>query len=375
MQDRPIRVLYALPSFSIGGIERQLLAVAPELVARGLEVSLVTLFEYPGRVDLYGELDPRVAVARAGRRPDGRPRGRAASLVAFVRAVRAARPDVVVASMSSAHLAALVARIFCRFALVLREHNAYDDKRPWHWAFDRVAARFAAALVAVSGGVADYAAAKSGVPRGRYEVIPNGVDLGRYAALPARDEARRALGVDPGRALVLHAARLKPQKNQRLLVDAAAALARSVPSVELAVVGDGSERAALEAHAASAGAPVRFFGFRKDVETFLAAADAFCLTSDREGFPNSLVEALAAGLPVVTTDVPGAAEILAAGEGHARLAPREASAVASALAAVLADGARDRAAQAARCRAAAGRFSLAEIADRYAALFRRVSGM
>lgn len=374
MNQRPIRVLYALPSFSIGGIERQLLAVAPELIARGFELHLATLFEYPGRVDLYGELPAGVAVDRCGRRPDGRPRGKLGSLVAFARAVRAARPDVVVASMSSAHLAALVAKIFCRFRLVLREHNAYDDKRLWHWRFDRLAARFAAALVAVSGGVADYAAAKSGVSRERYEVIPNGVNL-VDATGASREAIARELGLDLSRRFVLHAARLKAQKNQRLLLEAYATLSAASPNVELLVVGDGSERAALEAYAHERHLPgARFFGFRKDVDKFFAVADVFCLTSDREGFPNSLVEALAAGVPVVTTDVPGVAEIAAAGEGHLRVAGRSAAAVSAALVDTLAAGEADRATQAARCRKAAESFSVWSVAGRYEALYRRLAG-
>jgi glycosyltransferase involved in cell wall biosynthesis len=342
-----------------------------------LEIHLATLFEYPGRVDLYGELPANVTVHRTGLGRGGRARLKLHALARLLGVVGRVKPDVVVASMSSAHLACLVARIFRPFKLVLREHNAYEDKKPWHWLFDRIAAKVADAVIAVSSGVADYASAKAKVPRSRYEVIPNGVDLAAFAASAAepRDSAARALGLDPAKRFVLHAARLKPQKNQRLLLDAYAALGRVLSDVELLIVGDGSERHDLESYAAERGQTgAHFFGFRKDVGRFFAVADAFCLTSDREGFPNSLVEALAAGVPVVTTDVPGVAEILAAGTGHARLAERHPQGVARELSVTLADGFSDRAAQRARCLAAASRFSVGATAERYAALFERLAG-
>lgn len=369
---RPVRILYVLPSFSIGGIERQLVTIAPALIAHGFELHLATLFGYPGRVDLYGQLPPSVTVHRFNLLGPRLLPG----IAGFVGAVRKLKPDIVVASMSSGHYAASVARSFCDFKLVLREHNAYTDKSWLHWRLDRGAARRASRLVAVSAGVADYASARSGITRSRYEVIPNGVDLARQVpADPARRAAARAaLGVPTDAAVVLHAARLKPQKNQALLLDAFAALRRARPEAVLLVAGDGSERAALERHATSLplGASVRFLGFVAEPADLFAAADVAALTSDREGFPNFLVEALASGLPVVTADVPGVAELRAAAEGSGAVtvAPRNVEQFAAALGTALAAAPSLRG----PARRAAESFDVRAIAECYAGLFRELAG-
>jgi glycosyltransferase involved in cell wall biosynthesis len=161
----------------------------------------------------------------------------------------------------------------------------------------------------------------------RVTVVPNPAP--ELPALPSRDEARAALGIS-GPALGT-AGRLTAQK---ALGDALAALAR-VPDVELLVLGDGPERAALERRAEELGvaARVRFLGAgtREDVVALFRAVDAALLTSAWENLPHALLEALAAGTPVIATAVGGIPEVVVDGENGLLVAAGDIDALASAV--------------------------------------------
>lgn len=166
-------------------------------------------------------------------------------------------------------------------------------------AWERLGARWADTIVCVSQAECDDGTA-AGV-RARLAVVPNGVDLGRWT--PAdKGAARERLGLAPGTPLVVCVGRLSRQKAQDVLL----AAWRDVPGADLALVGDGPDRAALEA---SAPPRVRFAGRRDDVAGWYAAADVVAVPSRWEGMALVALEALACGRPVVGTDVAGMREI------------------------------------------------------------------
>src|SRR5204862_4953616 len=155
------------------------------------------------------------------------------------------------------------------------------------------------------------------LPREKIEVIPNGIDLGRLPPFSLdRRAARSAAGLRRDRRLVAGVGRLDAQKDFPTFLRAAAMIAAEVPDVDVLVVGEGGERAALEALARrlGLGARVVFTGLRHDVPRLLAAVDVFALTSLYEGFPNVLLEAMATGAVAVATDVGGWRELVTSGE-------------------------------------------------------------
>ncbi|MFJ5219072.1 glycosyltransferase family 4 protein [Streptomyces sp. NPDC088354] len=164
-----------------------------------------------------------------------------------------------------------------------------------------------------------------GVRADRVFVVPNGVGAGYF--MPVRETARRPLRL-------LYVGRLSAQKNVARLLEAAALLQEPV---RLRIVGDGELREKLEAHAAELGLRnVEFSGglLGEDLVRAYADADAFVLPSDREGMPLVVLEAMAAALPVIATDVPGTAELL---RGVGLLAAPEPAALAAAIDSVAAD--------------------------------------
>lgn len=161
--------------------------------------------------------------------------------------------------------------------------------------------------------------ARSGIAPSKVVVIDNGVEVGDVqprADELVRSRARRALSLRDDVFVALNVGRLSEQKGQRCIIALAELMrARAEPAVFL-IAGDGEERAALEDTIAerSLGDCVRLLGFRDDIGDLLIAADAFFMPSLDEGMPVSLLEAMAAGLPVVATPVGAIPKVVANGE-------------------------------------------------------------
>jgi phosphatidylinositol alpha-1,6-mannosyltransferase len=191
--------------------------------------------------------------------------------------------------------------------------------------------RLADALVA-DGWAAANLPATLGTPVDR---LPKGVDADRFH--PDGPSARARLGLE-GKRVVLTVARLVPIKNVQRLLDAMAVVRARLADAHLVVVGDGPEAATLRQRAAALGIAdaVTFAGFAPHADTpeFYRAADVFALSSDFDNSPNVVLEAMAAGLPVVTTDVGGVRELVADRPGAAAgavVVPLEPAALAEAL--------------------------------------------
>jgi len=162
-----------------------------------------------------------------------------------------------------------------------------------------------------------------GVPGDRVHVVPNGVDVPAVPSGPAGRAVPRVGGLG----------RLTAQKGFDVLLDAVRDLVAAGTAVDVVIGGAGRDEAALRA--AAEGLPVTFCGFVGDVPSFLAGLDVFCLSSRREALPLVLLEAMAAGLPCVATDVGDVAA--AVGEDAVVVPPGDAAALAAALGALLAD--------------------------------------
>lgn len=176
------------------------------------------------------------------------------------------------------------------------------------WA-NRFAFRASDAIVCNGEAVRTFVHDHYGAPARRCVVVYNGVDLTRFAP-PVPEDAAASNGSTS--RLILTVARLVPQKDVSLFIEAAARLRAEYAGVRFAIAGDGPSRPDLERLAQARGLEgvVSFLGARSDVPELLRAADVFWLTSAVEGLPNVVLEALASGTPVVTRDVGACREII-----------------------------------------------------------------
>ena len=208
--------------------------------------------------------------------------------------------------------------------------------------------RAADRVVANAGAVVEHTVKELGVPRERVTLIPNGLDLERFdaelrlAPTPPLDlEAwthERAEGEGEAAPVLAMVANMHlPDKGHGDLLAAVALLRERGRRLKVLLVGDGAERPRIEQRAAQLGLTdsVRFLSRRDDVPRILARLDLLCLPSWAEGFPNAVMEAMAASLPVVVTAVGGCPELVADGQNGLVVPPREPPALAEAIERIL----------------------------------------
>jgi glycosyltransferase involved in cell wall biosynthesis len=225
---------------------------------------------------------------------------------ALRRWLRADRIDAVHAWLFIANAYAWAANRGSGRPLLTSARNCKRQGRVLDWLNRRA---FAASdrVVANSQEVAHYIAREYGAPAERTTVIYNAIDTERFH--PTADAAGDEL-------CVVMVGRLVPQKNPGLFVSAAVAVSQRLPNVRFVLIGDGPMRPWVEHEVAVAGLRDRCVvtGERHDVPELLRQADLFWLTSNWEGLPNVVLEAMASGLPVVVTDVGGTRELVRSGE-------------------------------------------------------------
>ena len=257
-------------------------------------------------------------------------------LRAVSRLIHRVTPDIVQTHNIKSH--ALVAAARWRGVRVpwIAFHHGYtqtDLKMRVYNRLDRHWLRHADAVIAPCDAFIGELTA-CGVDWLRTTVLHNAVDP--RVALD-RTAARQALGVD-GRYLIVSIGRLSREKGHDVLIDACARLdALLRERLTVIIVGAGPARARLEARARSGRVPVRFEGFQPCVDQYYAAADLFVLPSRSEGSPNVLLEALAAGCPVIATRVGGVPEIVEHGVSASLVAPDRPVEIGDAIAHLLGD--------------------------------------
>ena len=203
--------------------------------------------------------------------------------------------------------------------ILFTEHGRFfpDYPRRKRMLFNRVMLRRGDRVVAVGQAVRSALVRNEGIPQRRIEVIYNGIDVAAFASRPAdAAEVRCELGLDGGDVVVIQVARLDYLKDHPTALRAIHQASSQCDRVRLLVVGDGPERPRIETEIARLGIAnhVRMLGLRQDVLRLLWASDIFLLSSISEGIPVTIIEAMAAGLPVVATTVGGVPELVLDGQ-------------------------------------------------------------
>lgn len=355
------RIAIFIPSLRGGGAERAMLLFAGELLNRGMQVEIVVV-RTEGRL---GRLVPPAATV-----VNLNERRMLTAVPALARYLRRARPDALYSTMAYCNIGALIATRLAGSALpvVVRE-AVVPLSRDGAFSFNGRVIRgliqlvypWAHAVIAVSSDVAEELCRISGKIRHKVSVLPTPVvseDLLRDGEQPL-DHPWFAPQAPP---VVLGVGRLDHQKDFSTLLRAFASVRRSRP-LRLIVLGEGPERAALEELSRELGiaADVQLPGFVDNPFPYLKRTAVFALSSRYEGMPTALLQALAFGTPVVSTDCPGGArEVLEHGRFGALVPPGDAEKLATAIASTIGSPRRPDAAEHVRTR-----FGAREAAARY----------
>lgn len=369
-----VRLLCLLPDLNGGGAERMMLYLARGLDRSRWDITLALGLKRGPYLPLVPDDITFLEL--------GRSRGRTAVLD-IARLLRGGKYDLCF-SMVSMNLAAVLARTLAHdpVRLVLGARNHYSRSLPAEASaapLKMLAIRAlyprADLVIGVSQGVTDDLVEHFGVSRAKSCAIHNPIDLERVrleAASPLDDPW---FAPDAGIPVLLAVGKLQPAKGYSDLIDSFRTIRAAGPA-RLAILGQGPDRNALEALVASAGLSqdVRFLGFDANPYRWLARATVFVHAAHWEGFPNVLVEAMACGAPVVSTDCPsGPAEILTDGRDGFLVPVGDTAAHARRTLALLdSSELRARVREAATLRVQA--FTASRIVERYAAAFEEVIG-
>lgn len=304
---RPKRLLVVIGEMEVGGSQRQIVHLLTGLDRRLWQPELAYFRTDSFLLDRLREAGiPVHHVPKHGRVDVG-------FLWRFAALLRRGDYDLIQAFSLTAELWTVLARSLCRRRppIVASERNQQLDKPSWYWRVKRFVLARSAAAIANSDAGARMTALHTGVPFAFFDTICNGVDVPPDIAPGEREALRASLGVPADRTFGLFVGRLAPQKNLDCLIDAMARL----PAGQrpwLALVGEGPLRGHAQQRVAASGlaADITFAGERPDAQKLMQAADFLVLPSHFEGLSNSLLEAMAAGCPVIASAVGGTPELI-----------------------------------------------------------------
>ena len=375
-----MKVLRVITRLNIGGPARQALMLHRVLAERGYDCELVSGAPQSEEGAFPPPAERYTLVESLRRETDFLADARAVQTL--TRLMRASRPDLVHTHTTTAGGLGRIAARRARVPVTVHTFHGHvlsgylsGPQTRVLTAAERALAKRTDALVSVSTRVRDELLALGIGTPGQWRVVPLGLELGDLLRGPADGPASRAaLGLPPQDKLVGIVGRLAAIKDHATFLAMAAKLAAERTDVSFVVAGDGSLRASLEASARSLlGNRIRFLGWATDLSVLYGALDVVVLTSRNEGTPVALIEAGAAGRPVVATDVGGVAEVVCDGVSGYLVPAGDAAALAARVGAILDEPDAARAMGLAGREWVRGRFSSERLVDDLTALYQELT--
>jgi len=304
----PINVLHIIGSLQVGGAENQVVTLVQALNNARYTVDVCCLIDQGKQAPLLESQGINVFALNM--------RLRYWPLAAFKLYRLMKRLDI---KIVHAHLyesgiwGRLVGKLAGVPVFITTEHGMTLWKKRRHVVVEGFANRFTDKMLAVSEDIRQRRIKHQNVPPEKIITLPNAVNIERFTAAPKADQIREQLGLDPSAPVIGTVARLVPPKRLDYLLETAAIVCQTIPKARFVIIGDGPLRQSLENQAQQLGLlpdKIQFLGSRQDIPKLLAMLDIFTLSSEREGLPVSLLEAMAASKPVVVTSVGGIPEII-----------------------------------------------------------------
>jgi len=308
---KKIKLLHIIGSLGVGGCEKQLLGLCRRMDRNLFDTGLLWYAATPD--SMIGEFN-KTGIATFFIDKYAMPKAR--FFLNMRRAIQRFAPDIVHTWLPSAGFWGRTAALSCGIRNIVMSYrvemrSGILETTPAARLAEKLLAR-RSLILANSRAIAESLERYFSIPQSRVRIIYNAVELPAADPAAARREIRQELGLPPYQRIVLMVARQHKQKNYPLFIKTAAEVCRRRSDVTFVSVGRGDMMDELTGLTEALGVrdSVRFVGIRHDVHRWLAAADVFCFTSDYEGFPNAVLEAMLAGVPVATTAFPGVEEVV-----------------------------------------------------------------
>ncbi|VVD85486.1 glycosyltransferase [Pandoraea terrigena] len=326
-----MKIALFVTGLQLGGAETQVADLARGFLARGHDVALISL---TGTCAIALPASPRLTLVEL--KASKTPWSLACALGRLVAHLRAWQPEVLHAHMVHANLLARVARWFVPVpVLVTSAHSRNEGGRLRMLAY-RLTDRWTDLTTNVSDDAVAAFVAQRAAPAGRIIRMPNGIDTDRYRPdAHVRLQWRAAIDALPSATtpIVFAAGRMVEAKRYPMLIDAFSHVRLAVPEARLFIAGDGPLRAMVQALVEARGLThaITLLGRRDDIAQWMCTADVYAMSSAWEGLPLVIGEAMASGLPVVSTDCGGVRELLGTTSGNTLVPTGDAQALGNAL--------------------------------------------
>jgi glycosyltransferase involved in cell wall biosynthesis len=329
-----VKVVHLITELSIGGSQMALLRLLEKLNGDLFSVSVVCWFNGQGvvaqRIRLLG-----IPVLDLGM-------GKKYQWGAFIRLLRFLRelqPVILHSWMFHANIPGRILGRLAHVPVIISSERTMGQEGWFRRRINQATAFLCDQIVCVSEAVARYAESRIGLPTNKVTVIPNGIDLDDFRHVPTRSQTRKMLGLPTDVLVVGSVGRPRPVKGFHLLLQAYIAIEKRFPDSRLVLVGNGPDEERLKGMAVATGLQhkIIFLNDRQDIPSVLQAFDLFVLPSIWEGMPNVLLEAMAASLPILATQVGGVAELLQPNQAGILVPPGDLHALTEAMAFLLAN--------------------------------------
>ncbi len=283
------------------------------------------------------------------------------------------RPELLSTWLFHANLLGRLAGRWAGVPRIVSGIRVSERRTPWHGRWDRWTNFLVERNVCVSRGVADFMEQTVGLDPRKTAIIPNAIDLERFQCVSPADLT--PWGIPAGSRVLITIGRLEHQKGIDVLLDSASQLIAKYQDVHFLVVGDGPDQARLKSQAQTLGIAehVHWAGQRNDVPELLTASTALVLPSRWEGMPNVVLEAMAAGKPIVATRVEGVAELVTPGVNGWLVAPERPQLLAEAIDRLLTDNSVIFSMGRESQRIVGEKFTIDQFVENYVQMFREIT--
>lgn len=334
-----IKIAYIITSTGVGGAEKILYHTVTGLDYNQYSVSVCSLKE---KGEIAKELEKKsIEVHSLHMTSEERFLGWLTSTIALLKLfsyLRRLRPTIVHSFLFRANILARIAGYLTGVPIIISSIRVMGGEKEYFHFLERMTSFMVDRYVTVSESMKRYIINKSKIPVGKISVIYNGVNTKSHDSLQMQD-VKLPFDIEAKDKILMTVGRLHRQKGHRYLFQAISKVQKKIPEVKLLVIGEGEEENNLKNLAESLDLTdqIIFAGLRFDVEKILSIAELFILPSLWEGMPNALLEAMAAGKPVVATDVGGIPELVVHGETGLLVSPEDSDALADAIIDLLQD--------------------------------------
>lgn len=288
------KTMFFVSSLDDGGAQRVISILASRMVQKGMDVEIVTYLDAPVLYPIHSEVKITCVQKETEKKS-------LISNLLWLRSYFKENAEIVLSFLAPFNMIALVATMGLRVPIVVADRND-PAKVPGNKVI-----RIARDILYV---FADQVVVQTEANKAYFKVLSkkttviyNPVDLKEYTGLALKSEKDK---------IIVSAGRLMPQKNQKMLIDAFSAIMKKFPEYQLVIYGEGNYREELESYVKALKLEERIFmpGSVTDLYDKMKSAELFVLSSDYEGMPNALIEAMCMGLPVISTKVSGATDLI-----------------------------------------------------------------